>query len=107
MAPPEAWNLILITVFVNIVLAVSLNVVNGFTGQFSLGHAGFMAVGAYTAAKITLATDGVQLSFLPAYASDQRLLRAGAGRLDGHRGAGRPAGRACPRSACAATTWPS
>ena len=32
------------------ILAVSLNVVNGFTGQFSLGHAGFMAVGAYTAA---------------------------------------------------------
>ena len=32
---------------VAIILAVSLNVVNGFTGQFSIGHAGFMAVGAY------------------------------------------------------------
>jgi len=53
------------------VLAVSLNVVNGFTGQFSLGHAGFMAVGAYTAAKITIALDGVQLSFLPVAVSDQ------------------------------------
>ena len=30
-----------------IVFAISLNLVNGFTGQFSIGHAGFMAVGAY------------------------------------------------------------
>lgn len=36
-----------------IVLAVSLNMVNGFTGQFSMGHAGFMAVGGYAAAAIT------------------------------------------------------
>src|SRR4051794_6057356 len=34
----------------NIVLAVSLQLINGFSGQFSLGHAGFMAVGAYMAA---------------------------------------------------------
>jgi len=67
---PSAWNLILITVFVNIVLAVSLNVVNGFTGQFSLGHAGFMAVGAYTASKITLSFADVQLGFLPVAWSD-------------------------------------
>ena len=31
---------------INIILAVSLNLVNGYTGQFSLGHAGFMSVGA-------------------------------------------------------------
>ena len=31
---------------INIILAVSLNLINGYTGQFSLGHAGFMAVGA-------------------------------------------------------------
>ncbi len=37
-----------------IILAVSLNLINGHTGQFSLGHAGFMAVGGYTAAKISL-----------------------------------------------------
>lgn len=36
-----------------IVLAASLNLINGFTGQFSLGHAGFMAVGAYTSAMLT------------------------------------------------------
>jgi branched-chain amino acid transport system permease protein len=33
-----------------ITLAVSLNLINGFTGQFSIGHAGFMAVGAYSSA---------------------------------------------------------
>jgi branched-chain amino acid transport system permease protein len=38
---------------INIILAVSLNLVNGFTGQFSMGHAGFMSVGGYTAAYIT------------------------------------------------------
>ncbi len=38
-----------------IVLASSLNLINGFTGQFSLGHAGFMAIGAYTSAMITTA----------------------------------------------------
>jgi branched-chain amino acid transport system permease protein len=42
-----------IGVGINIILAVSLNLINGYTGQFSLGHAGFMAVGAYSAAFIT------------------------------------------------------
>lgn len=45
---------IFLNVGINILLAVSLNLVNGYTGQFSLGHAGFMAVGAYTAASVTL-----------------------------------------------------
>ncbi len=39
---------------INVILAVSLNLINGFTGQFSIGHAGFMAVGAYTAAMTSL-----------------------------------------------------
>jgi len=39
---------------INIILAVSLNLVNGYTGQFSLGHAGFMSVGAYSAAAVSL-----------------------------------------------------
>ena len=43
---------IALDVTINIVLAVSLTMVNGFTGQFSIGHAAFMAVGAYTAACI-------------------------------------------------------
>ena len=45
---------ILIDCGINIILAVSLNLINGHTGQFSLGHAGFMAVGGYTAAKFSL-----------------------------------------------------
>ena len=44
---------VLILIGINIVLAVSLNLVNGFTGQFSIGHAGFMAVGAYASAMFT------------------------------------------------------
>jgi len=43
------------TICINIVLAVSLNLITGFTGQFSLGHAGFMAIGAYSTALVTLA----------------------------------------------------
>lgn len=39
---------------INIVLAVSLNLVNGYTGQFSLGHAGFMSVGAYLSAAVSM-----------------------------------------------------
>ena len=38
---------------INIILAVSLNLITGFTGQFSLGHAAFMAVGAYVSAIFT------------------------------------------------------
>ncbi|HET6411104.1 MAG TPA: branched-chain amino acid ABC transporter permease [Anaeromyxobacter sp.] len=64
-------SLIAIFAAINVVLAVSLNVVNGFTGQFSLGHAGFMAVGAYTAAKITLAFRGSQMLGLPEDLSGQ------------------------------------
>ncbi|MEA4890418.1 MAG: branched-chain amino acid ABC transporter permease [Clostridiaceae bacterium] len=43
----------LATICINIILAVSLNLITGFTGQFSLGHAGFMAIGAYICAMIT------------------------------------------------------
>src|SRR5689334_12727267 len=45
---------VLIGIGINVILAVSLNLVNGYTGQFSLGHAGFMSVGAYAAAAISL-----------------------------------------------------
>src|SRR3954470_1499609 len=40
---------------INITLAVSLNLINGMAGQFSIGHAGFMAVGGYTATYLTVA----------------------------------------------------
>ena len=38
---------VIVLIGINIILATSLNLVNGITGQFSLGHAGFMAIGAY------------------------------------------------------------
>lgn len=45
---------ILFYIAINVMLATSLNLVNGFCGQFSLGHAGFMAVGGYISALISL-----------------------------------------------------
>jgi branched-chain amino acid transport system permease protein len=47
------WAKILLDVGLAIVLAGSLNVVNGYAGQFSIGHAGFMLVGGYAAAWLT------------------------------------------------------
>jgi branched-chain amino acid transport system permease protein len=68
---PDRYFLRIVIISVNVVLAVSLNVVNGFTGQFSLGHAGFMAVGAYTAAKVSLALVGTRIVGLPEVVSDE------------------------------------
>ncbi|HEX3112017.1 MAG TPA: branched-chain amino acid ABC transporter permease, partial [Candidatus Eisenbacteria bacterium] len=45
---------ILVLCGLNVMLALSLNLVNGITGQFSIGHAGFMAVGAYASAAFTV-----------------------------------------------------
>ncbi|MHB8874867.1 MAG: branched-chain amino acid ABC transporter permease [Myxococcaceae bacterium] len=56
---------------VNVILAVSLNIVNGMTGQFSIGHAGFMAVGAYISGKFSLELKEMAVSGLPVLASDQ------------------------------------
>lgn len=53
-------QLILLFACVNILLSMSLNLVNGYTGQFSLGHAGFMAIGAYFTAYAS-----TQWHFLP------------------------------------------
>jgi len=63
---PLDWAIVLVAMGVNVILAVSLNVVNGFTGQFSIGHAAFMAVGAYTAALVTTGFRGLEIGFLPA-----------------------------------------
>ncbi|NLJ47254.1 MAG: branched-chain amino acid ABC transporter permease [Treponema sp.] len=46
-----------------IILALSLNLVNGFTGLFSLGHAGFMAVGAYVSALLTMSPTLKEMNF--------------------------------------------
>lgn len=43
----------MVIIGINIILAVSLNLITGFTGQFSLGHAAFMSIGAYTSGILT------------------------------------------------------
>jgi branched-chain amino acid transport system permease protein len=48
------YSNMLILMMINIILAVSLHLVIGITGQFSIGHAGFLAVGAYVSAIITM-----------------------------------------------------
>jgi len=71
---------ILILVGINIILAVSLNLINGITGQFSIGHAGFYAVGAYTSASVVYYGGPAfrsLVSFLPQMAQDALLLLSG------------------------------
>ncbi len=50
----DYWETNVVLILINIIMSVSLNLINGLTGQFSIGHAGFMAVGAYTSAIITV-----------------------------------------------------
>ena len=47
------WQLNILLIGINIIMSASLNLINGYTGQFSLGHAGFMAVGAYVSVVLT------------------------------------------------------
>src|SRR5512145_611169 len=47
-------QMLLMYVGINIILATSLNLVNGYMGEFSLAHAGFMALGAYASALLTM-----------------------------------------------------
>jgi len=71
---------IVMLVGINIILAVSLNLINGFTGQFSIGHAGFYAVGAYTSASLVYYLGPSMrdwTSFLPLMAQNVFLLLAG------------------------------
>jgi branched-chain amino acid transport system permease protein len=56
--------LILNLIAINIVFAVSLNLINGITGIFSLGHAGFIAIGAYTSVLLTLPIEQKEMSYL-------------------------------------------
>lgn len=48
------FKALIVPIGVNIILAVSLNLVTGFLGELSLGHAGFMSIGAFTGAIFTL-----------------------------------------------------
>src|SRR5436189_3427095 len=68
---------IVILVGINIILAVSLNLINGVTGQFSIGHAGFYAVGGYTSAFVVFyggPSIRSVMPFLPSVAQDAVLL---------------------------------
>jgi branched-chain amino acid transport system permease protein len=47
-------DLVLKYIGINIILTISLNLVNGYMGEFSVGHAGFMAIGAYVASLLTV-----------------------------------------------------
>jgi branched-chain amino acid transport system permease protein len=60
---------ILAVVAINIILTISLNLTNGFTGDFSLGHAAFMSIGAYLSAVLTLpvAAKATLMPHLPAW----------------------------------------
>lgn len=51
---PRKYKSLIVPIGINIILAVSLNLTTGFLGELSLGHAGFMAIGAYTGSIFTL-----------------------------------------------------
>jgi branched-chain amino acid transport system permease protein len=58
------FSKIIILSGISIILAVSLNLINGHTGQFSMGHAGFMAVGGYVSSLTTLLVQNLALGNL-------------------------------------------
>ncbi len=66
---------VVIGIGIDIILVVSLNLSNGFTGVFSLGHIGFMALGAYSSAILTLPlkAKGLNLPDLPAWLAGVQL----------------------------------
>ncbi len=51
------YTSLLVPIAINVILAVSLNLITGFLGELSLGHAGFMSIGAYVGALITINMD--------------------------------------------------
>lgn len=61
----DFYQNMLITIVINIILAVSLHLIIGITGQFSIGHAGFLAVGAYASAIATMNFNVPFLAALP------------------------------------------
>src|SRR5919202_592131 len=58
------WQGLVVNIGIFVILVLSLNLSNGFTGVFSLGHIGFMGLGAYSAAILTLPLREKQ-SYLP------------------------------------------
>src|SRR5437773_1244634 len=56
---------VIMLIGINVILAVSLALTSGFTGVFSLGQIGFMAIGAYTSALLTIAPAAKPHALLP------------------------------------------
>jgi branched-chain amino acid transport system permease protein len=52
LVPDAAWRQLALFAMVNVIVALSLNIINGMAGQFSIGHAGFVGIGAYTGAVV-------------------------------------------------------
>jgi branched-chain amino acid transport system permease protein len=50
----QYFQSVVMSICINIIFAASLNIVNGYMGEFSCGHAGFMAVGAYVSSVLSL-----------------------------------------------------
>ena len=50
----NCFQSIIVTICINIIMSASLNIVNGYMGEFSCGHGGFMATGAYVSSVVTL-----------------------------------------------------
>lgn len=66
----SAYGISLVSIVgINVMLAVSLNIISGFCGQISLGHAAFFGAGAYAAALTMVATANVPLALLAALVS--------------------------------------
>lgn len=55
------YTSLLVPIAINVILAVSLNLITGFLGELSLGHAGFMSIGAYVGALITINMDAPEI----------------------------------------------
>jgi branched-chain amino acid transport system permease protein len=74
---------ILMYVGINMILTLALNLVNGYMGEFSVGHAGFMGIGAYVAAILTVAVLPREISLwcFPAVVAAGGLAAAAAGLL--------------------------
>lgn len=53
------YRSLLVPIGVNVILAVSLNLTTGFLGELTLGHAGFMAVGAYSGCLVSMSMPGL------------------------------------------------
>ena len=94
---------------INVILAVGLNLINGTTGQFSIGHAGFMAVGAYATAFTVMHLGGALFPGQTELGAALRSRWCSCLRCCWARSPRRwrACWSACPACACAATTWPS